>query len=548
MRHRIFLFLYIFCFCLAFQPVTGQSKDTLSEIDLSSPQKSINTFLSNMQEHNYYPAKAASLFNTDLDLKQAEDLAIKFRLILNAEGTVFNLKGIPDEPDFVDSLSSYHRYVLMAKFPDMYLEKMGDQWLFSSEAAEWIVARYANNFPFGTDKLLRKFNSWLVQSDVNHSQKILGMYPWQLLAVGVILLFSFLLYRLSNFLARRGLFNWLSRLGYEKIAENYIMPIVRPFSVALAFIFFRVTITTLQFPVSVYKYLLIGLNVAIPIVFTSVLYHLADLLSVFLSKLAEKTKSTLDDTLVPLVNKALKFVVFAIGVYWVLNNLGVDIMTLLAAISIGGIALALAAQDTIKNFFGSFMIILDKPFQIGDWVTTDEFDGTIEEVGFRSTRIRTFRNSVTYVPNGKLADMIIDNNGMRTYRRFYTTLTIRYDTPIELIELFTKGLKEMVLNHPDTRKDNFHIYFNDMGASSLDIMFYIFFKVPNWSTELKARHEILLEVMRLANLLGVEFAYPTQTLHMENWPEKKSLSPSYAKDLIALEATMMEKVKRQRGE
>ncbi|MTI32668.1 mechanosensitive ion channel family protein [Xanthovirga aplysinae] len=546
MLKRIFLFLYLISFLGAVNVVSAQSGNFSSDIDLSSPRQSIHTFLNNMQEDNYNPAKAASLFNTDFDSGQAKDLALKFSQILNAEVIVFNLDDIPDEANFVDSVSTYHRYVLIEKYPELYLEKMGDKWLFSSEAASWIKERYAFDFPFGTDKLIMKFNSWLVQSDENHSKKILGLYPWQLVGIGLILIISFLLYRLSNYLVKRGFLNWLRKIGYEKIAENYIMPIVRPFSIAVTLIFIRFTIFMLQLPTDFSKYLLNGLKVAIAIVFASVLYHLADLLSVFLARLAAKTKSTLDDTLIPMVNKALKFFVVALGAYWVLGILGVDVMTLLAALSIGGIALALAAQDTIKNFFGSFMIILDKPFQIGDWVTSGEFDGTVEEVGFRSTRIRTFRNSVTYVPNGMLADMIVDNNGMRTYRRFYTTLTIRYDTPIELIDLFTKGLKEVVLKHPDTRKDNFHIYFNDMSASSLDIMFYIFFKVPDWGAELKARHEILLEVMKLAQLLGVEFAYPTQTLHVENMPEKKPDFPSYSKDLGALEAKLAQFVNREK--
>ena len=141
----------------------------------------------------------------------------------------------------------------------------------------------------------------------------------------------------------------------------------------------------------------------------------------------------------------------------------------MATLSIGGLAFALAAQDTIKNFFGSLMIFVDKPFQVGQWITAPGIDGTVEEVGLRSTRIRTFSNSLIYVPNGKLADATIDNHGLRAYRRFSTQLAITYDTPPELIEVFVEGLRKIVLDHPTTWKDNFHIYMNDLNSHSLDI-------------------------------------------------------------------------------
>jgi MscS family membrane protein len=132
-----------------------------------------------------------------------------------------------------------------------------------------------------------------------------------------------------------------------------------------------------------------------------------------------------------------------------------------------------------------------------------------------------------YVPNGKIADAVVDNHGLRQYRRFFTTLTITYDTPPELIEEFVKGLQEIVLAHPKTRKDYFNIFFNNLSAYSQDIMFYIFFEVPTWPEELKSRHEILIQIVKLANALEVRFAFPTQTIHMENFPEKTSLTPSY---------------------
>jgi MscS family membrane protein len=286
-------------------------------------------------------------------------------------------------------------------------------------------------------------------------------------------------------------------------------------------------VPVLQLPVGSARYIDPLLRALLPLFGIIVFYKMADILALYLQKLASKTESTLDDQLVPLFRKTLKTFIVVIGALFILENLNVPILPLLTGLSIGGLAFALAAQDTIKNFFGSLMIFIDKPFQIGDWITSGPIDGTVEEVGFRSTRVRTFRNSVVYVPNGSLADSTIDNHGLRKYRRFYTQIAITYDTPADLIELFTEGLKKIVEKHPKTWKDFYEVHFNDMASSSLNIMFYVFFDVPTWSQELRARHEVLLEIVRLAEKLGINFAFPTQTLHIENMPGKPSLSPQY---------------------
>jgi len=211
----------------------------------------------------------------------------------------------------------------------------------------------------------------------------------------------------------------------------------------------------------------------------------------------------------------------------IMDSLHIPILPLLTGLSIGGLAFALAAQDTIKNFFGSIMIFIDKPFQIGDWITTSDFDGTVEEVGFRSTRVRTFRNSVVYVPNGRLADTIVDNNGLRQLRRFKTDIAIAYSTPPDRVEVFVSGLKRLVLEHPMTSNDKLEIHLNEMGVSSLNILFYIFFEAPTWSDELRYRQEIILAILKLGRHLNVSFAFPTQTVHVENLPGQESLSPNY---------------------
>jgi MscS family membrane protein len=159
-------------------------------------------------------------------------------------------------------------------------------------------------------------------------------------------------------------------------------------------------------------------------------------------------------------------------------------------------------------------IMLDRPFEIGDWVRVGNIDGNVESVGIRSTRIRTFYNSLITVPNSEITNKSIDNMGARRYRRIKTNISIAYDTPPESIEAFCEGVRELIRSHPYTRKDYFHCYLNQFSASSLDVLLYCFVETPDWNMELRERHRLFVDIIRIAKRLGIEFAFPTQTLYM----------------------------------
>jgi MscS family membrane protein len=199
------------------------------------------------------------------------------------------------------------------------------------------------------------------------------------------------------------------------------------------------------------------------------------------------------------------------------QSFGYSITSLLAGLGIGGVAVALAAQDTIANFFGSVMIFADKPFQIGDWIITGKVEGTVEEVGFRSTRIRTFYNSVVTVPNSKLASSDVDNLGLRRYRRIKEMLSLTYSTTAQQMQAFVEGIRAIIQANRFMRKDFYEIHFNGYGNSSLNVLVYCFLEVDSWSDELREKHNFFLEILRLAEELGVEFAFPTQTVHVDSF-------------------------------
>ena len=244
-------------------------------------------------------------------------------------------------------------------------------------------------------------------------------------------------------------------------------------------------------------------------------YRLVDIVAEFFQRKTAKTDSTFDDLLVPLIRKAVKVFIFAIGVVAVAEAFNLPITSLVAGLGIGGLALAFAAKDTIENLFGSVAVVMDRPFNVGDWVVVDDVEGTVEELGFRSTRIRTFYNSLVTVPNAGLVRAKVDNYGRRSFRRYKSTLSVTYDTPPDTLEAFCEGVRELIRKHPYTRKDYYLVYFRDFGASSLDIMLYMFFRTPDWDAECRERHKLGLDILRLAHELGVGFAFPTQTIELK---------------------------------
>ncbi len=251
-----------------------------------------------------------------------------------------------------------------------------------------------------------------------------------------------------------------------------------------------------------------------------------DIFTDVLKRRADLTESRLDDQLVPITNTALKVATLVIGMLFILGNLGVNVTSLVAGLGLGGLAVALAAQDTFKNLLGGVTIFADRPFQVGDWVLVGDIEGTVEYVGFRSSRVRTFYNSVVTVPNARIVDTHVDNMGLRQWRRYRTSLGLAYHTTPDQVQAFVEGIRAVIRANPDMRKDYYIVEFTEFGPSSLDILVYCFIDAPDWNAELRTRHVLNLDIMRLAEELGVEFAFPTQTLHVASTPGQPAEVPA----------------------
>ncbi len=213
-------------------------------------------------------------------------------------------------------------------------------------------------------------------------------------------------------------------------------------------------------------------------------------------------------TLTPLIRSAAKVVIVILGFTTVLGVLGVNVAAIITGLSIGGAALALASQDTVKNLFGSAMILTDQPFVVGDLIVVDGVEGFVTEIGFRSTRIRTFADSIVTLPNGRLADLTVDNLGLRSLRRYRTVVTLEHTTEVDVVQKFIEAVRTIIIQHPQTVKDEGRIVvaLTDVTAIGFAVTIVMFVDVVAVASEPLFRNEINMEILHAAEHLGVRFA------------------------------------------
>lgn len=235
---------------------------------------------------------------------------------------------------------------------------------------------------------------------------------------------------------------------------------------------------------------------------------------VFLNR-ANDTESKMDDQLIPFVIELGKIAVYIVLFFVILSKIfDVDVTALAAGVGIGGIAIAMASKESLENLLGSFTIFFDKPFLVGDLVSTGSITGTVEKVGFRSTRIRTFDKSIVTVPNKNMISAELDNLGKRKVRRarFYIGLT--YDTTIDQMKKVVKEIEILINEHPRTDQEG-RVKFQEFGASSLDIMVLYYVNSTKWDDFIDVKEDINFKIMEIVKNNDCEFAFPSTTVYLQ---------------------------------
>ena len=497
------------------------------DVNLSSPNATIYTHLYFLQADSYEPAKAAKVIPPSAS-KNPEKSALMLKQLLDGKGLLVDFNTISKDPNYKDTITNtnLHKYVLFpVKMPLISVEKIGANWYYSAETMRNLDQLYNDVFPWYVLKIASLIPSV-------GQQKILDIEVWKLIGLLILLGLSYVLHMVSKrliYLIFRKIHRGVVKTSGTEIAA-VLKKLAHPISLLIALSFIAKLFPSLLFGLTINHWFLLSLEIAATVFWIYVFLKFVKVIMYVYAEITSKTHGKLDDQLVPILNNFLTGIVLFVGVLKMLTLFGIDATTVIAGASIGGLAVALASQDTVKNLIGTFMIFLDKPFHIGDWIEAGEVVGSVEEVGFRSSRIRAVDTSIYQIPNSKLSELVINNKGLRLYRRYNTKLGLRYDTPPELIEAFVKGLRELIIAHPETRSESYNVEFTGFGDSALLIMINVYFKSLEWGTEQSSKHRLHIAIVKLAKALGVDFAFPSSSLIIEQFPEKSGLDMKYNTD------------------
>lgn len=236
------------------------------------------------------------------------------------------------------------------------------------------------------------------------------------------------------------------------------------------------------------------------------------LIDQYIKSIVLKSESTYDDQLMPVVKQLIFIAIWSMGAIISLKYAGYDVNALIAGLGIGGLAFALAAKDYIENIFGGVSVFTDKPFMVKDRIRVDGFDGTVEEIGIRRSRIRTLGGTLVTIPNAKFIHNSVENVALELTRKVVTQLGLTYDTSGERMELAMQILKDVVNDHQEIVTDEPVVFFSGFGPSSLDITFIYY--IRKTADIALAQNIMNLEILKRFEAVGLDFAFPTQTLHI----------------------------------
>lgn len=246
------------------------------------------------------------------------------------------------------------------------------------------------------------------------------------------------------------------------------------------------------------------------------LYNMSDTTHGIMLDILEYAGIRSEEALSNIFSTILRLIIVILGFVTIAREWNYDISGFIASLSIGSVAIAFAAKDALANVFGSLIIVLDKPFKIGDWVVANGIEGIVEKVSFRSTCVRTFTQELVYVPNSLLSNTAITNYTLRQKRRLDFTLGLTYNTTEAQMQEFTSRLKAYLESHPGIFEDDVRVHFLAYGASSLDVRVTCYARTGNHVEFLGITQEVNLYALKLADEIGVGYAFPSTSVYFEN--------------------------------
>jgi MscS family membrane protein len=357
----------------------------------------------------------------------------------------------------------------------------------------------------------------------------LAAYCWFVGISLVGLIFKQLISKSLAYLGYKVLPKNAKEVGYEK----FLALLKKPLGIFILLITFYVAFDRLEFPeewnlVPAEKFglrmiLFTTFQIAIIFSLTWTFLRLVDFFGLILMYRASLTESKSDDQLVSFIRESIKVVLVIFSIFFMLGAVfKLNVASLIAGLGIGGLAIALAAKESLENLLGSFTIFLDKPFTVGDNIKVGSIEGVVENIGFRSTRIRTGEKTIITVPNKKMVDGELDNLSMRTQRRVKFDVSLVYETTAEQFKNIVADIQAYIDNHPQLYKLDNRVRLFDFGNSGINIQVVYFVDTQDSDIYLNTREEINYKIMEIVKKHGSDFAYPTMAVVMK----EKNVSPN----------------------
>lgn len=475
---------------------------------LKSPRAMVNFFIEKSVEKKYDEAILAMDFSAQPNLNKLQRQNLAYQLLgIISRLDHFQLNGIPEKYDrdecYLMPDKNYHAIVLT--------RQADGTWRFGTATVADIPSFY-EKIKTKTPNFIRK--SWMafLPEFMFHHYLGMALIQWALFffMVCVGILAAWVLPKICAHLTLL----FIHLVNGQKDFIPLIRRVYSPLALyAMFFIWYLGLVLGRVSPV-ILRYALVVLH---PLGLFFLILSLLRAVSVFglwFRKRFEKKRNKTATVLVDIILGALKILVVCIGIIRIAEIFGFSALGIISGMGIGGIAVALAAQQTISNFFGSLTILIDRPFTVGDRVVIGSVEGLVESIGVRSTRIRTLYDSSVIIPNATLSADIIDNLGRRAAHRFRTMLTVTYDTSPEKLQEFCAKIKKMLEEDPDVLEERCTVSVYDFSESSIDILFNTFFRAETSAQEFAIRERLLLNILNISKEIGVDFAFPTQTNYL----------------------------------
>lgn len=340
-----------------------------------------------------------------------------------------------------------------------------------------------------------------------------GLLVWQWLALAGLCLAAWLLGMLGARVSRAALGKVVGRTNAawdDALLDQSRGPLILAWSLVVA----RAALPLLELPDGPHGTLTKLISAALLLSLFWMLFRSLGVAAVYIASSTWARESPASRSLLPLATRVSKLLVLAISAVAVLAQLGYPVASLIAGLGIGGLAVALAAQKTIENLFGAFSLAMDQPFREGDFVRIDDFVGTVEAIGLRSTRIRTLDRTLITIPNGKLAEMRLESFTARDRIRLYAKMRLVYETTRKQLEEVLEGFERAIRAEPKFWPDSITVRFEAFGESALEIEVMAWFTTQDFDEFKLIRQRVLMEFMAVVEQAGTSFALPTRTVHM----------------------------------